>query len=51
VGQPLDLLGQPVGIEHLDGLDDPGVENAATFLQQARVGHLVRQGGLKTTAK
>ena len=37
VGEPLDLLGQPVGIERLDGLDDAGVERAPALLEQAPV--------------
>ena len=41
VGQALDVLGEPVGVEALDGLDDPGVERAPALLEQAAVGHLV----------
>ena len=43
MGQPLDLLGEPVGREPLDRLDDAGVEGAPPVLEQAPVGHLVRQ--------
>ena len=43
VGQPLDLVGQAVGIEPLDGFDDPGVEGAPPLLEQAAVGDLVGQ--------
>ena len=41
VGEPLDVLGQPVGIEPLDGLDDPRVQGAPPLLEQAAVGDLV----------
>src|SRR5262245_45084488 len=34
---------QTVGVEPLEGLDGPGVEPASAVLQQASVGHLVRQ--------
>ena len=47
VGQPFDLLGQPVGIERLDGLDDAGVQRPPPLLQQAAVGHLVGEGVLE----
>ena len=47
VGQPLDLLGEPVGVESLDRLDDPRVEAAPALLEQAAVGHLVGQGVLE----
>ena len=43
VGQPLDVLGQPVGVEPLDGLHDPRVQRAAPLVQQAAVGDLVGQ--------
>ena len=47
VGQPLDLLGQAVPGERLDGLDDAGVQHAPPLLEQAAVGHLVGQGVLE----
>ena len=40
MGQPLDVLSQPVGIEPLDGLDDPAMEGAPPVREQAAVGHL-----------
>src|SRR6266567_1629150 len=43
LGQPLDVLAQPTGIELLDGLDDSGVEGAAARLEQASIRDLVRQ--------
>ena len=43
MGQPLDLLGQPVGIEPLDRLHDPRVEGPPALAEEAAVGHLVRQ--------
>jgi hypothetical protein len=33
MGQPLDLLGQAVGMEPLKDLDDPGVEGTAPLLE------------------
>ena len=47
VGQPVDVLGQPVGIEPLDGLHDPAVEGAPPVLEQAAVGDLVGEGVLE----
>ena len=41
VREPLDLLGQALGVERLDGLDDPGVQRAPALLEQAAVGDLV----------
>ena len=45
--QPLDLLGQPVGIEPLDRRRDPTVKLAPTPLEEAPVGDLVREGVLE----
>ena len=42
--QALDVLGQPVGIEGFDLVDDPGVERSTPVVGEARVGDLVRQG-------
>ena len=47
VGQALDVLREPLGVEALDGLDDPGVERAPALLEEAAVGHLVGQGVLE----
>ena len=47
VGQAFDLLGQAVGSEAFEGLDDAGVEHATALLQQTPIGHLVRQGVLE----
>ena len=47
VGQPFDLLGHPVPSERLEGLDDAGMQRSPPLLQQAAVGHLVRQGMLE----
>ena len=47
VREPLDVLGEPVGVEPLDGLDDPGVEGAPPLLEQAAVGDLVGEGVLE----
>src|SRR5262249_40880027 len=43
VGEPLDLLGKPIRVERLDGLDDPCMELAATLLQKPAVCDLVRE--------
>ena len=47
VGQPFDLLGHPVPSERLQGLDDAGMERPPPLLEQAAVGHLVREGVLE----
>ena len=47
VGQPVDLLDQPVGVELFDGLDDPRMENAPPLLQEAPIGNLVGEGVLE----
>ena len=41
VGQPLDVLGQAIAMERLDGLHDPRVERPPALVEQAAVGHLV----------
>ena len=47
MSESIDVLGEAVGIERLDGLDDPGVEGAPPVLEQAAVRHLVGQGVLE----
>src|SRR5262249_48256917 len=47
MGEPLDVLSQAAGMEPLDGLDNPGVQRAATVLEHAAVGYLVREGVLE----
>jgi hypothetical protein len=47
VSQLLDMLGEAVGIGGLDGVHDPGVQRAAPVLEQAPVGHVVREGVLE----
>ena len=47
VGQLLDVLGQPVGIEPLEGFDDPAIEGSPPILEQAAIGHVVSQGMLE----
>ncbi len=47
VSQALDLLGEPIGVQRLDGLDDPGMQRAPTLLEHARVGDLVADACLK----
>ena len=44
VGQPLELLVQSVGVEHLDSLYDSRMQGAAPLLQEAAVGDLMGQG-------
>ena len=43
VRQLCDVLGQPVGIRLLDGLDDPRVQCLASLLEKAGVHHLLSQ--------
>ena len=43
MGEPLHVLAQPLGIEALEGLHDPGMELALLFPQQRVVGHPARQ--------
>src|SRR5712691_4232542 len=43
----LDLGGQAVGIERLDDVHDAGVERAPPFLEQAPIGHLLRESMLE----
>src|SRR5262249_5152696 len=50
VGESLDLLALPIGIERLDRLHDGGVDGAATVVEEAAVGDLLRERVLKTTA-
>ena len=47
VRQALDLFGQPVRGERFEGLDDAGMQQAPSLLEQTAVGHLVRQGVLE----
>ena len=47
LGQPVDLLGQPVGSKAFESLHDVGVQRAPSLLQQTAVGDLVRQGVLE----
>ncbi len=42
-GQSLDLIAQPIGVQPLDGLDDPGVQRAPAVCEEAAVGYLVGQ--------
>ena len=47
LGQPFDVFGQAVRSESLAGLDNAGMEHPPPLLQEAAVGHLVRQGVLE----
>jgi hypothetical protein len=48
VAQPLDLFGQPPGIERLDCIDDPGVERVPAVLEYVPVGDIVRERMLES---
>ena len=48
VRQAVHLLGRPVGRERLEGFDDARVQPPPPLQQQTAVGHLVRQGMLKS---
>ena len=48
MGQALDVLGEPLGIEALDGRDGPSVEGTPPILKEAPVGHLVGQRVLES---
>jgi len=41
MGQPLDVLAQPVWMAAFDGADDAGVQGLAPFLEQGAVGDFV----------
>src|SRR5882724_9072630 len=43
VGEPLDVLGEPIGIEPLDHLDDARVQLTTSLLQKGAVSHVVRE--------
>src|SRR5437016_1428497 len=43
VGEPLGVVGQPVGVDALEGLDDASVQDAAALVEQSAVRDLVRQ--------
>ena len=51
MGQPFDVLGQPVGIEPLDGRHDLTMESAPPILEQTPVGHIVGEGMLEGVLK
>src|SRR5262245_30795145 len=44
VGQPINVLGQPVGIELLDHLNDPAIEGPPAVLEEASERHVMREG-------
>ena len=47
MGQPFDLVGQPVGREPLDDLNELGVQSLPPLLHEAPIGDLMRQGVLE----
>ena len=47
VGQPLDLLRQPLPCKDLNGLRNAGMEHAPPLQQETAIGHLVGEGMLE----
>jgi len=47
VGEALDLFGETIAIEPLDGVHDPGMQGAASLVEKALIGDLVREGVLE----
>src|SRR5436309_14122619 len=47
MSQPFDLLSHPLPGEHLEGLDDAGMEHPTPLLQETAIGHLMSQGVLE----
>jgi len=47
VRQALHLLGHPLGYQRLQGLDHARVQHPPPLLQEAAIGHLMRQGVLE----
>src|SRR5262249_57152623 len=43
IGEPLDVVGHPVGVEALDGVGDACVQQASALVEQPTVRDLVRQ--------
>jgi hypothetical protein len=43
IGQPIDVLDKPPGMQLFDRLDDPGVQGPAAFGQERTVGNVVGQ--------
>jgi len=47
VGEALDLFSETIAIEPLDGVHDPGMQGAASLVEKALIGDLVREGVLE----
>src|SRR5262245_3111553 len=47
MGEPLDLVAQPVGVKLFQGINDARVDVAATFVEQPAICDLVREGVLE----
>ena len=47
VGQPLDLLGQVVGIQRCHGVRDVRMQDASSLLEQTAIGGFMREGVLE----
>jgi hypothetical protein len=45
--QAFNVFGQPLSLDHLKRLDDPGMERTSAFLEEAAIGDLVGQGMLE----
>ena len=43
VGETLDLRGEPIPVQCLDGMDNLGVQFTTSVLEQALVDHLMRK--------
>ena len=48
MGEPLDLLDQPIRILRLNGFDDPRVQSALAFVENAPVRHFVGERVLES---
>jgi hypothetical protein len=49
--EPLDVLGEAIGIERLDRLSDSDVERASAFVKEAPVGHVVSERVLERVGR
>src|SRR5262249_22287699 len=48
VRQPFDLIGPPVPSESFHNLDNTGMQRPPPLLEEATIGHIVRQGVLES---
>ena len=47
IRQAFDLLDQAIGVQRLDGLDNPRVQRASLSMEETPVGHLLGEGVLE----